>query len=85
MQDEGRGDKLAIIYDSPITGTKKNITYNELKDRVALFAGAFEMSDKEPSGPSEYNNAEYISWLWMTERRELRPFSITGRRLYCRR
>ena len=23
--DEGRGEKLAIIYDSPITGTKKNI------------------------------------------------------------
>ena len=40
--DEGRGDKLAIIYDSPITGTKKNITYNELRDRVALFAGALK-------------------------------------------
>ena len=26
--DEGKGDKLALIYDSPITGTKKNITYN---------------------------------------------------------
>ena len=22
--DQGRGEKLAIIYDSPITGTKKN-------------------------------------------------------------
>ena len=40
--DEGRGDKLAIIYDSPITGAKKNITYNELRDRVALFAGALK-------------------------------------------
>ena len=40
--DEGRGDKLAIIYDSPITGVKKNITYNELRDRVALFAGALK-------------------------------------------
>ena len=40
--EEGRGDKLAIIYDSPITGIKKNITYKELRDRVALFAGALK-------------------------------------------
>ena len=32
--DKGRGDKLAIIYDSPITGKKKNITYSELRDKV---------------------------------------------------
>ena len=40
--DKGRGDKLAIIYDSPITGTKKKITYNQLRDNVALFAGALK-------------------------------------------
>ena len=40
--NEGRGDKLAIIYDSPITGAKKNITYSELRDQVALFAGALK-------------------------------------------
>ena len=40
--DEGRGNKLAIIYDSPITGIKKDITYNELRDKVALFAGALK-------------------------------------------
>ena len=40
--DEGRGDKLAIIYDSPITGTKKNITYKELRDKVAIFSGALK-------------------------------------------
>ena len=40
--DEGRGDKLAIIYDSPITGVKKNIKYIELRDKVALFAGALK-------------------------------------------
>lgn len=33
----------------------------------------------------DLSNAEYISWLWMIERREIRPFAITGRRLYCRR
>ena len=40
--DNGRGEKLAIIYDSPITGVQKKITYNELKDEVALFAGALK-------------------------------------------
>ena len=40
--DKGRGDKLAIIYDSPITGVKKKITYNELRDKVAIFAGALK-------------------------------------------
>ena len=40
--DEGRGEKLAIIYDSPITGSKEKITYNKLKEKVALFAGALK-------------------------------------------
>ena len=40
--DNGRGDKLAIIFDSPITGVKKKITYNELRNEVALFAGALK-------------------------------------------
>ena len=40
--DQGNGEKLAIIYDSPITGSKENITYNKLKEKVALFAGALK-------------------------------------------
>jgi len=40
--NKGRGEKLAIIYDSPITNTQKKITYSELRDRVALFAGALK-------------------------------------------
>jgi propionyl-CoA synthetase len=36
----GRGDQTAIIYDSAMTGTKKSYTYNELLEKVALFAGA---------------------------------------------
>jgi propionyl-CoA synthetase len=40
--DKGRGEKIAIIYDSPITNTQKKITYNELRDEVALFAGALK-------------------------------------------
>ena len=40
--DKGKGEKIAIIYDSPITGVKKNISYNELKKKVSLFAGALK-------------------------------------------
>jgi len=36
----GRADQAAIIHDSPATGTTKTITYKELRDQVALFAGA---------------------------------------------
>ncbi|SMH32428.1 propionyl-CoA synthetase [Maritimibacter sp. HL-12] len=37
--EAGRGDQPAIIHDSPITGRKQVITYSELRDRVARFAG----------------------------------------------
>ena len=36
----GNGDRVAIIHDSPITGTISNITYAQLQIRVALLAGA---------------------------------------------
>ncbi len=35
----GRGDQPAIIHDSPVTGTKRTITYAELLDLVGRFAG----------------------------------------------
>jgi propionyl-CoA synthetase len=38
--EAGRGDQPAIIYDSPVTGTVQHITYRDLRDRVARFAGA---------------------------------------------
>jgi len=36
----GRGDQAAIIYDSPVTETVKTITFRQLKDETARFAGA---------------------------------------------
>jgi len=33
----GRGDQTAIIHDSPITHTKHEITYLELRDRVIIY------------------------------------------------
>mgnify|MGYP001388771491 CR=1 FL=1 len=38
--DQGRGDKTALIYDSPITKYKKQFTYKELRAHVSKFAGA---------------------------------------------
>jgi propionyl-CoA synthetase len=35
----GRGDRAALIYDSPVTGTVRTITYAELQDEVARLAG----------------------------------------------
>ena len=40
--ERGRGDRLAIIYDSPITGAKKTYTFTQLKEQVAKFAGALK-------------------------------------------
>ena len=37
--NEGRGEKLALIYDSPITGNKKQFTYSQLREKVSKFAG----------------------------------------------
>lgn len=37
--ERGKGDKTAIIYDSPVTNTVKKISYSELLDTVARFAG----------------------------------------------
>lgn len=39
---DGRGDDLALIYDSPVTGMKKNFTFSELRDQVALLAGVLK-------------------------------------------
>jgi acetate--CoA ligase len=40
--EQGRGEQLAIIYDSPVTKTKKEYTYRELLDKVATFAGVLK-------------------------------------------
>jgi propionyl-CoA synthetase len=37
--EAGKGDRTAIIYDSPVTGTVRRITYGELLESVSRFAG----------------------------------------------
>ncbi len=38
----GRGAQAAIIYDSPMTGTRETISYADLQTRVARLAGALQ-------------------------------------------
>ena len=38
--EKGRGNQVALIYDSPVTNTIKKFTYTKLRDEVAKFAGA---------------------------------------------
>lgn len=40
--ENGRGEQKALIYDSPVTGTKKSFTYSELTDEVATFAAVLK-------------------------------------------
>lgn len=45
--ENGRGEQVAIIHDSPITGTVRKITYAELRNRVATLAGALRAKGVE--------------------------------------
>jgi propionyl-CoA synthetase len=36
---DGRAEQAAIVYDSPVTGAARTLTYRELLDQVARFAG----------------------------------------------
>jgi len=38
--DGGRADQPALVYDSPVTGAVTSYTYRELRDEVAMVAGA---------------------------------------------
>lgn len=39
--ENGRADQLALVYDSPVTDTRRQYTYRELRDEVARVAGMF--------------------------------------------
>ncbi len=45
--ERGRADQLALIYDSPVTGTTTTFTYRELRDLVARAAGALRAEGVE--------------------------------------
>ncbi len=45
--ESGRKDQAAIIYDSPVTGVVKKITYGELLADVSLVAGMLKKAGVE--------------------------------------
>lgn len=38
----GNGDRLALIYDSPVTGARRSYTYEQLLEEVAALAGGLQ-------------------------------------------
>ncbi|UYF98408.1 AMP-binding protein [Halomonas sp. GD1P12] len=40
--EKGRGEQVALYYDSPVTGAREVLTYRALRDRVAYVAGGLE-------------------------------------------
>lgn len=53
--ENGRGDQAAVIYDSPVTGTKQVITYRELQEQV---------KHRRCSHISEISWAKRVYFLW---------------------
>jgi propionyl-CoA synthetase len=45
--EAGRGDQPALVYDSPVTQKVAVLTYRELRDAVATFAGALSAQGVE--------------------------------------
>ena len=45
--EAGHGERVAIIHDSPVTHSKHEITFAELRDRVASLAGALRAKGVE--------------------------------------
>lgn len=38
--EAGKGDKVALIHDSPVSNTVRKVTYSELQEKASLLAGA---------------------------------------------
>jgi propionyl-CoA synthetase len=45
--ESGRGEQAAIIFDSPVTDCQRTITYRQLQEQVAGFAGALQAQGVE--------------------------------------
>ncbi|MGH9057528.1 MAG: propionyl-CoA synthetase [Acidimicrobiales bacterium] len=43
--DAGRTEQAALVYDSPVTATKRTYTFGQLRDEVARFAGVLRGLD----------------------------------------
>ena len=45
--ENGRGEQIAVIFDSPVSGQKSTLTYQQLLDEVAKFAGVLKSKGVE--------------------------------------
>ena len=45
----GRGEQTALIYDSPVTGTVRRYSYDELLELTARFAGCYGRTASVPA------------------------------------
>ncbi|WP_417580577.1 propionyl-CoA synthetase [Nitrincola sp.] len=45
--EQGRGDQAAVIFDSPVTDTRSKLSYREMRDQVAKFAGVLKQQGVE--------------------------------------
>ncbi|MGH1428574.1 MAG: propionyl-CoA synthetase [Arenicella sp.] len=45
--EQGKGDQIALIYDSPVTDQKRQYSYRELRDEVAKTAGMLQALNVE--------------------------------------
>ncbi len=45
--ENGRADQPAVIYDSPVANSKRVLTYREMRDQVAKFAGVLKAQGVE--------------------------------------
>jgi len=45
--ENGRADQPAVIYDSPVADSKRVLTYREMRDQVAAFAGVLKAQGVE--------------------------------------
>ena len=56
--EAGHGARPAIIHDSPVTGSLRTITYAELRDQVARFAGALRVAGGREGRPGGHLHAD---------------------------
>ena len=45
--EDGRGTRPALIHDSPVTGTKRTLSYSDLQEQTARLAGVLRSLDVE--------------------------------------
>lgn len=62
----GNGDNVAIIWESPVTGSKEKITYRQLLEEVEVLAGVLrEEGVKKGDTVLLYSTFHVIKGLWV--------------------